>query len=46
MSGASPMVSSGASTSSPSAIGSTPSVGRVGIPLGATELSPGGLSPP
>jgi hypothetical protein len=46
MSGASPMVSSGPSTSSPGGIGSPSSVGRAGIPLGATELSPGGLSPP
>ena len=36
----------GASASSPDATGQPRSVGRVGVPLGATELSPGGLSPP
>jgi hypothetical protein len=36
----------GASASSPDAQGLPQPVGRVGIPLGATELSPGGLSPP
>jgi hypothetical protein len=33
-----------ASASSPTSLGST-TVGRAGIPLGSTELSPGGLSP-
>ncbi|MGZ3292311.1 MAG: hypothetical protein ACXU9D_03450 [Xanthobacteraceae bacterium] len=33
-----------ASASSPTSLGST-TIGRVGIPLGSTELSPGGLSP-
>jgi len=52
ISGAWRMVSSRASTPSPagesisSPVGnSSSSVGRVGIPLGATELLPGGLSP-
>ena len=36
----------GASASSPDATGLPQPVGRVGIPLGSTELSPGGLSPP
>jgi hypothetical protein len=36
----------GASASSPDAQGLPQPVGRVGLPLGATELSPGGLSPP
>jgi hypothetical protein len=36
----------GASASSPDAQGLPQPVGRVGIPLGASELSPGGLSPP
>ncbi|WP_176427210.1 MULTISPECIES: hypothetical protein [Rhodomicrobium] len=34
-----------AMTSSPGGVAGTTSVGRVGIPLGATEISPGGLSP-
>jgi len=35
-----------ASASSPGGMGSAQSVGRVGIPLGSTELGAGGLSPP
>jgi hypothetical protein len=35
-----------ASASSPTGMGSTSAVGRVGIPLGSTELNVGGLSPP
>src|SRR6266850_1403201 len=35
-----------ASASSPTGMGSASSVGRVGIPLGSTELGAGGLSPP
>ena len=34
-----------ASVSSPASLGALSTVGRVGIPLGSTELSPGGLSP-
>ncbi|MGA7996249.1 MAG: hypothetical protein WCA28_15260 [Bradyrhizobium sp.] len=34
-----------ASASSPTGLGAQSTVGRVGIPLGSTELSPGGLSP-
>jgi len=34
------------SASSPTGMGSTSAVGRVGIPLGSTELNVGGLSPP
>jgi hypothetical protein len=35
-----------ASASSPTGIGSVAAVGRIGIPMGATELDPGGLSLP
>jgi len=35
-----------ASASSPTGMASSGPVGRVGIPLGSTELGPGGLSPP
>jgi hypothetical protein len=35
-----------ASASSPTGMGSAPSVSRLGIPLGSTELGAGGLSPP
>ena len=35
-----------ASASSPTGMGSASAVGRVGIPLGSTELGTGGLSPP
>ena len=35
-----------ASASSPTRMGSTSSVSRVGIPLGSTQLGAGGLSPP
>jgi hypothetical protein len=35
-----------ASASSPTGMGSASSVGRIGIPLGSTELGAGGLSPP
>jgi hypothetical protein len=35
-----------ASASSPTGMGSASSVGRIGIPLGSTELGVGGLSPP
>jgi hypothetical protein len=35
-----------ASASSPTGMGAASAVGRVGIPLGSTELNVGGLSPP
>jgi hypothetical protein len=35
-----------ASASSPTGTGSTSAVGRLGIPLGSTELNVGGVSPP
>jgi hypothetical protein len=38
--------SAAASGSSPTAMGGVLSTGRAGIPLGSTELAPGGLSPP
>src|SRR5262245_26554404 len=42
----SPSLAPAASASSPTGMGSTSAVGRVGIPLGSTELNVGGLSPP
>ena len=44
--GSNPLAGPAASASSPSGMGSGSSVGRVGIPLGSTELGAGGLSPP
>ena len=44
--GGSSLAGPAASASSPTGMGSMASVGRVGIPLGSTELGAGGLSPP
>jgi hypothetical protein len=43
---ASSLAGPAASASSPTGMGSTSTVGRIGIPLGSTELGVGGISPP
>jgi hypothetical protein len=45
-SGGSSLAGPAASASSPTMMGSVSAGGRVGIPMGSTELGAGGLSPP